>query len=203
MLARQSTREACQTLFYVQAVDQAKAIVPETNTAQFYEDSLRIPSIQKTKRLPSVVLFHYGVRVRLTTTIQQPFAVQDVEGIVVGFDPDPADSSTKARFHSPATSHTADFACSLMPKAIYVQLDDCALALAASALSGTFPARPNVPSLHQRCTARCHGHQTHDIHVQTLLLARGESQVRHGRADADTADAGDGPLALLDAGHHG
>ena len=127
MLARQSAREACQTLFYVQAVDQAKAIVPETNTAQFYEDLLRIPSIQKTKRLPPVVLFHYGMRVRLTTTIQQPFAVQDVEGIVVGFDTDPADSSTKARFHSPATSHTADFACSLMPKAIYVQLDDCVL----------------------------------------------------------------------------
>ena len=72
MLARQSAREACQTLFYVQAVDQAKAIVPETNTAQFYEDLLRIPSIQKTKRLPPVVLFHYGMTVRLATTIQQP-----------------------------------------------------------------------------------------------------------------------------------
>ena len=47
MLARQSAREARQTLFYVQAVDQAKAIVPETNQAQFYEDLLRIPSIQK------------------------------------------------------------------------------------------------------------------------------------------------------------
>ena len=125
MLARQSSCEACQTLFYVQAVDQAKAIVPETNTAQFYEDLLRIPNIQKTKRLPPVVLFHSGMKVRLTTTIQQPFAVQDVEGIVVGFDP----VSTKAKLHPPATSHTADFACSLMPKAIYVQLDDCALQL--------------------------------------------------------------------------
>ena len=70
MLARLSAREACQTLFYVQAVDQAKAIVPETNTAQFYEDLLRIPSIQKTNRLPSVVPFHDGMKVRLTTTIQ-------------------------------------------------------------------------------------------------------------------------------------
>ena len=64
------------------------------------------------------------MRVRLTTTIQQPFAVQDVEGMVVGFDPDPADSTTKARLRSQATSHAGDFACPLMPKAIYVKLDD-------------------------------------------------------------------------------
>ena len=36
MLARQSACEACQILFYMQAVDPAKAIVPETNAAQFY-----------------------------------------------------------------------------------------------------------------------------------------------------------------------
>ena len=34
MLARQSAREARQTLFYVQAVDQAKDLIPETNKAQ-------------------------------------------------------------------------------------------------------------------------------------------------------------------------
>ena len=45
MLARQSAREARQTLFYVQAVDQAKAIIPETNQPHSYEDLLRIPSI--------------------------------------------------------------------------------------------------------------------------------------------------------------
>ena len=61
MLARQSAREARQTLFYIQAVDQAKAIIPETNTSQLYEGLLRIPSIQKIKRLPPVVLFHLGM----------------------------------------------------------------------------------------------------------------------------------------------
>ena len=40
ILPRQSAREARQTLFYVQAVDQAKAIIPETNAAQFYEGLL-------------------------------------------------------------------------------------------------------------------------------------------------------------------
>ena len=83
----------------------------------------------KNKRLPPVILFHYGMRVRISTTIQQPFAVQDVEGTVVGFDADPADSTTKARLHFPATSHTAEFVCPLMPKAIYVKLDDCELQL--------------------------------------------------------------------------
>jgi len=76
-----------------------------------------------------VVLFHLGMRVRLTTTIKQPFAVQDVEGTVVGFDPDPADKSTLARLRSQASGHAGVFACHLMPKAIYVKLDDCELQL--------------------------------------------------------------------------
>ena len=87
MISRKSAREAQQTLFYAQAVDQAKSIIPETNKTLFDEDFLRLPSIQKSKRLSPVVLFHLGMRVRLTTTIQQPFAVQGVEGTVVGFDP--------------------------------------------------------------------------------------------------------------------
>ena len=69
------------------------------------------------------------MRVRRTTTIQQPFAVRDVEGTIVGFDPDPADLTTKTRLRSPATAHAAEFACPMMPKAIYVKLDDCELQL--------------------------------------------------------------------------
>ena len=113
----------------MQAVDQAKAIIPETNAASFYNNLLRIPSIQKTKRLPPVVLFHLGMRIRLTTTIQQPFAVQDVEGTVVGFDPDPVDFTTTARLMPAASSHEGNFVCPYMPKAIYVKLDECKLQL--------------------------------------------------------------------------
>jgi len=148
MLARRSAREARHTLFYVQAVDQAKAIIPETNTARCYEDMLRIPSIQKTKRLPPAVLFHLGMRVRLTTTIQQPFAVQDVESTVVGFDPDPADSITTTRLRAQASSHAGDFACRLMPKAIYVKLDDCKLQLLP-------PAQCPEHSQHTPACSRC------------------------------------------------
>ncbi|CAK0810016.1 unnamed protein product, partial [Prorocentrum cordatum] len=131
MLAQQSAREAQQTLFYVQAVDQAKATIPETNTAQFYEDLLRIPSIQKTRRLPPVVLFHYDVRVRLTTTIQKPFAAQDVEGTAVGFDPGPADLTTKSRL-------------------FYVKLDECDIQLLPPAVC---PEHPERSSTCARCTS--------------------------------------------------
>ena len=61
------------------------------------------------------------MRGRFTSVIQQPFAVQDVEFTVVGFDPDPADAGTKARLLS-TSSQTAEWPCRLMPKAIYVTL---------------------------------------------------------------------------------
>ena len=81
--------------------------------------------VSQTKKLPGIVLFHHNMRVRFTTTIQQPFAVQDVEGTVVGFDPDPADDGTKSRLLS-TSSRTAEWPCRLMPKAIYVKIDECA-----------------------------------------------------------------------------
>ncbi|CAK0848951.1 unnamed protein product, partial [Prorocentrum cordatum] len=148
MLARQSAREARQTLFYVQAVDQAKGIIPETSTAQFYEDLLRIPSIQNTRRPPPAVLFHYGMRARLATAIQQPFAVQDVESTAVGFDLDPADLATKTRLRLASASHAAEFACPLMPKAICVKLDDCDLQLLPLAVC---PEHPERSSTRTRC----------------------------------------------------
>ena len=108
LVARQSAHRANQTLFYVQAVDAPLGITPS-----------------RTKKLPGIVLFHHNMRVRFTTTIQQPFAVQDVEGTVVGFDPDPADDGTKSRLLS-TSSRTAEWPCRLMPKAIYVKIDECA-----------------------------------------------------------------------------
>ena len=82
---------------------------------------LQIPSVSQTKKLPGVVLFHQNMRGRFTSVIQQPFAVQDVEFTVVGFDPDPADAGTKARLLS-TSSQTAEWPCRLMPKAIHVTL---------------------------------------------------------------------------------
>ena len=85
---------------------------------------MQVPSVSHTKKLPGVVLFHQNMRGRFTTLIQQPFAVQDVEFTIVGFDPDPADAGTKSRLLS-TSSETAEWPCRLMPKAIYVKIDDC------------------------------------------------------------------------------
>ena len=125
LVARQSAHRANQTLFYVQALDAPLGITPSTNTPDFFKELLQIPNVSQTKKLPGIVLFHHNMRVRFTTTIQQPFAVQDVEGTVVGFDPDPADGGTQSRLRS-TSSQTAEWPCRLMPKAIYVKIDECA-----------------------------------------------------------------------------
>ena len=121
MIARESARQAGQTLFYVQAIDQP--LGHSRNDAELYKHLLQIPSVQSTKRLPGVVLFHVGMRMRFTTTVQQPFAVQDVEGVVVGFDPVDTDSSTKSRVDR--ANNIAEHVCPHMPAAIYMKIDDC------------------------------------------------------------------------------
>ena len=124
LVARQSANRANQTLFYVQAVDAPIALTPDTITKDYFKQLLQVPNISQTKKLPGVVLFHLNMRVRFTTTIQQPFAVQDVEATVVGFDPDPNDHGLKARLQA-TSSQTAEWPCALMPHAIYVKIDEC------------------------------------------------------------------------------
>ena len=121
MVARQSANRCNQPLIYVQAIDEPKSLMSHTNTRELYKEMLAIPSLSQTKRLPGVVLFHHGMRMRLTATIQQPFAVQDVECTVVGFDHDPADG---IRSNLRADSQS-EMRCTRLPKAIYVKLDEC------------------------------------------------------------------------------
>ena len=78
MLARASAGKARQTLFYAQAVGQALTLIQHASKEEFYDEILKIPSLSSTKRLPAFALWHYGMRVKFTTTLQQPFAVQDV-----------------------------------------------------------------------------------------------------------------------------
>ena len=125
MLARVSAHRCGQTLFYAQAVDQPQTLVDCATKAAFFEELLQIPSLSTTKRLPAVVLWHHGMRVKFTTTLQQPFAVQDVEGTVVGFEPDDKDDDAKAALD--AQHCQGEHVCALMPKAIYVKIDDCDL----------------------------------------------------------------------------
>ena len=58
MVARQSAREARQTLFYIQAIDQPVSVLQHAHRSDFFEELLRIPSIQTTKRLPGVCLLY-------------------------------------------------------------------------------------------------------------------------------------------------
>ena len=88
LVARQSALAAKRNLFFVQAVGSPARVPPGmTSTAHkdFYKDLLR-QQPNHTKKLPGIVLVHMGMRVRLTTTLDPPFAVQDVEGDVVGIE---------------------------------------------------------------------------------------------------------------------
>ena len=122
MLARVSAQRSGQTLFYAQAVDQALTLIQHVAQEDFYEELLKIPSLSSTKRLPGVVLWHHGMRMKFSTTLQQPFAVQDVECTVVGFDPDDKDRGTKAAIEG--RQCRGEYVCELPPKAIYVKIDD-------------------------------------------------------------------------------
>ena len=123
LLARVSATKAGRTLYYVQAIDQPLTVIHRAVEQDLYEELLKIPSIQTTKRLPAVVLWHQGMRVRFTTTLQQPFAVQDVEGTIVGFDPDDKDYDAKVAVD--AEHCQGEHVCGFMPKAIYVKIDEC------------------------------------------------------------------------------
>ena len=70
-----------------------------------------------------MVVHHLGMRMKLSTTLQQPFAVQDVECTVVGFEPDEKDHDAKAALD--AHHCQGEHVCAYMPKAIYVKIDDC------------------------------------------------------------------------------
>ena len=116
MLARVSAQKSGQTLFYAQAVDQALTVIQRSTKVEFYEDLLKIPNLSSTKRLPAVVLWHHGMRMKFATTLQQPFAVQDVECTVGGFEPDDKDHKAKAAID--AQHCQGEHVCALMPKAI-------------------------------------------------------------------------------------
>ena len=123
MLAREYARTKKQTLFYVQAIDQPLTVIQHAEQKPFLTNLLRFPNISTTKRLPAAVLFHIGMRMRFTTTLQQPFAVQDVECTVVGFNPDDLDQAAQREVNLQCRS--GEYVCTYMPKAIYVTIDEC------------------------------------------------------------------------------
>ena len=55
----------------------------DTDTQKLYHAFLRVSSLTKTKRLPALSLLHVGMEVRLTTTLEMPYAVQDATATVL------------------------------------------------------------------------------------------------------------------------
>ena len=70
-----------------------------------------------------MLVHHVGMRMKFSTTLQQPFAVQDVECTVVGFEPDEKDHDAKAALD--AHHCQGEHVCAYIPKAICVKIDDC------------------------------------------------------------------------------
>ena len=83
--ARQSARIAKQVLVYIQAVDVIQNLDSQQPdlVRNLYRSCLQVPSLTKTKRLPSFCLLHMGMEVRLTTTLANPWAVQDATATVL------------------------------------------------------------------------------------------------------------------------
>ena len=102
----------CWTVMTMSAYLLARVSAQKAAQTLFYAQSL-----------PAVVRWHQGMRIKFTTTLQQPFVVQDVECTVVGFDPD--DKDYDAKMAVDAQHCQGEHVCGFMPKAIYVKIDDC------------------------------------------------------------------------------
>ena len=83
--ARESARKAQKILFYVQTVDMPMNLATQSGpeSQKLYHAFLQVSSLTKTKRLPGFCLLHVGMEVRLTTTLEMPYAVQDATATVL------------------------------------------------------------------------------------------------------------------------
>ena len=119
-----SARQHEQVLFYCQAVDCTSQLIgTRKSDEKIYKQMLALPNIGHTKRLPGWVMLHVGMRVRLTTTVLLPWAVQDSVGTVVEIN---LSGQDRQRLASSADSHLdAEVLLQELPKGVYVKLDNC------------------------------------------------------------------------------
>ena len=125
MEARESARRSQKTLFYVQAVDVFQNFTaPDRTAAQNLHDALlKVPSLTKTKRLPAFCLLHVGMEVRLTTTLDMPYAVQDASATVVEIQY--AEHDAVAEQYMRTTVPHAEILLEQLPTAVLIRLHDC------------------------------------------------------------------------------
>jgi len=100
--SRLSAVKAAATLFIVPAKDYVlnRPVNARLTDAYLAEVISSVPNMNNTGRLPSIGLFHLGMVIRLTNTVEAPEAVTDSTGEIVGIDLDPDEPSA-------ATEHTS------------------------------------------------------------------------------------------------
>ena len=113
-----------QTLFHCQAVDFCEQVVGlRQGGLDLYKQMLAVPSVAHTGRLPGMVLLHIGMRVRITTLILPPWAVQDATGTIMEIE---ASSHDRQRASGSGDAHpAAEMPLTELPSAVYVKLDTC------------------------------------------------------------------------------
>ena len=89
-----SARQQQQVLFYCQAVDFSEQI--RQRDEELYARLLAVPSLAVTSRLPGWAMVHVGMRVRLTTQVLPPWAVQDAAGMMMVVQPNVTSLDGKA-----------------------------------------------------------------------------------------------------------
>ena len=119
-----SAQQAQQVLFDCQAVDVTPQIVgTRPDDVEVYDRMLAVPSVAQTKRLLGWVALHLHMRVRLTTQVLPPWAVQDATGVVVEIDFAQLD---RPRIASGSENRLpAEMVLQELPHGVYVKMDKC------------------------------------------------------------------------------
>ena len=128
-----SARTAKAVLFIVQAEDEMVNPWPELRHEQVRksvgEQLLRLPNMNTTGRLPGFAMFHIGMQMRLTQSVEPPEGVVDATGEVVGVDFHPLEPQSHRRCVFPGHGAAEPVASVVVlrhqPLCVYVKLDDC------------------------------------------------------------------------------
>ena len=125
--ARESARKAQKTLFYIQAVDALvnTEIRSEEKAQKLYHALLQVSSLTKTKRLPAFCLLHVGMEVRLTTTLDMPYAVQDATATVLEIQFSDQETEQRTRRGAVLESLEPEELLNSLPFAVLIKLHDC------------------------------------------------------------------------------
>ena len=133
MRSNLSARKAKRTLFLAQAEDEVVSLslevqgdAPEAEQARKHvgEQLLRHPNMNDTGRLPSFAMFHIGMQVRLTQSVEPPEGVVDATGEIVGID----FHNLEPQSHRLSASGQGVASVRVLhrqPLCVYVKLDDC------------------------------------------------------------------------------